>query len=85
MTIPVNTHAFHLIKFTQPHVQPGVFRSKIATANKPYLFRNARKAICVVSGHNKLAGLKAALAGGYVTDLILDEPTAHKLVASIGE
>ncbi len=49
------------------------------------LFRGAGKAICVVSGYNKLAGLKAALAGGYVTDLILDEPTAHKLVASIGE
>jgi len=48
------------------------------------LFRNVDKAICVVSGYNKLAGLKAALAGGYVTDLILDEPTAHKLIASIG-
>ncbi|MCB0207615.1 MAG: sugar-binding transcriptional regulator, partial [Anaerolineae bacterium] len=34
-------------------------------------------------GFNKLAGLRAALTGGYVTDLILDEPTAHKLVASI--
>ena len=49
------------------------------------LFRSAGKAICVVSGYNKLAGLQAALAGGYVTDLILDEPTAHKLVASIDE
>lgn len=47
------------------------------------LFRQAGRSICVVSGYNKLAGLRAALAGGYVTDLILDEPTAHKLLASI--
>ncbi len=47
------------------------------------LFRKVSRSICVVSGYNKLAGLRAALAGGYVTDLILDEPTAHKLVASI--
>lgn len=47
------------------------------------LFRKVGRSICVVSGHNKLAGLRAALTGGYVTDLILDEPTAHKLVASI--
>ena len=47
------------------------------------LFGKSGKSICVVSGYNKLAGLKAALTGGYVTDLILDEPTAHKLVASI--
>ncbi|GJM40828.1 MAG: transcriptional regulator [Ardenticatenaceae bacterium] len=47
------------------------------------LFRKANRAICVVSGYNKLDGLRAALAGGYVTDLILDEPTAHKLLASI--
>ncbi|MEZ4593728.1 MAG: sugar-binding domain-containing protein [Chloroflexota bacterium] len=47
------------------------------------LFRRAGHSICVVSGYNKLAGLRAALAGGYVTDLILDEPTAHKLLASM--
>ncbi len=46
------------------------------------LFRKASRSICVVSGFNKLAGLKAALVGGYVSDLILDEPTAHRLVAS---
>ncbi|WP_420643200.1 sugar-binding transcriptional regulator [Candidatus Leptofilum sp.] len=47
------------------------------------LFRRANRSICVVSGYNKLEGLRAALAGGYVTDLILDEPTAHKLLTSI--
>jgi deoxyribonucleoside regulator len=44
------------------------------------LFRHVDRAICVVSGFNKLAGLRGALAGGYVTDLIIDEPTAHRLV-----
>lgn len=44
------------------------------------LFRRAGRAICVVSGYNKLAGLQGALAGRYVTDLIIDEPTAYRLV-----
>lgn len=47
------------------------------------LFRKASRSICVVSGYNKLIGLRAALAGGYVTDLILDEPTAHRLMAAV--
>ncbi|MCP5096823.1 MAG: sugar-binding transcriptional regulator [Chloroflexi bacterium] len=47
------------------------------------LFRKVEKSICVVSGYNKLAGLKAALSAGYATDLIMDEPTAHQLIASI--
>jgi len=44
------------------------------------LFHQAGRSICVVSGYNKLAGLKAAMAGRYVTDLIIDEPTAYRLV-----
>ena len=47
------------------------------------LFRKAEKAICVVSGYAKLTGLKAALSAGYITDLIMDEPTAHQLISSI--
>lgn len=48
------------------------------------LFREARRAICVVSGYNKLPVLKAALTGGYINELIIDEPTAHRLVDSAG-
>jgi DNA-binding transcriptional regulator LsrR (DeoR family) len=36
--------------------------------------------ICVVSGYAKVAGLAAAMRGGLVNELIIDEPTARKLV-----
>ena len=61
----------------------GIPLNERACGPKLELFRKVSKSICVVSGYNKVAGLKAALAGGYVTDLILDEPTAHKLVTTI--
>lgn len=43
------------------------------------LLHKVDRAICVVSGQNKLAKLQAALTGRYVTDLIVDEPTARRL------
>lgn len=46
------------------------------------LFQNVSRAICVVSGLNKISGLRAALAGQYLTDLVIDEPTAAKLIES---
>jgi DNA-binding transcriptional regulator LsrR (DeoR family) len=36
--------------------------------------------ICVVSGFAKVKGLAAALKGGLITELIVDEPTARNLV-----
>jgi deoxyribonucleoside regulator len=42
------------------------------------LTRVARR-ICVVSGKSKLQALRGALAAGLITDLIIDEPTAHLL------
>lgn len=36
--------------------------------------------VCVVSGDTKVPGLRGALAGGMVTDLILDEVTAAQLI-----
>jgi len=39
-----------------------------------------KRAICVVSGLAKAAGLHAALSGGLVKELIVDEPTARLLV-----
>ncbi|RYF60621.1 MAG: sugar-binding transcriptional regulator, partial [Comamonadaceae bacterium] len=36
-------------------------------------------AICVVSGRGKLPGLRAALAGGFINELVIDEPTARLL------
>jgi DNA-binding transcriptional regulator LsrR (DeoR family) len=36
--------------------------------------------ICVVSGLAKVRGLYSALKGGYIKELIVDEPTAHQLI-----
>lgn len=36
--------------------------------------------ICVVSGYAKVAGVAAAMRGGLLTELIIDEPTARMLV-----
>lgn len=44
------------------------------------LYRKAKRAICVVSGMAKVPGLHAALRAGYMSELIVDEPTARALV-----
>ncbi|MCU1574818.1 MAG: sugar-binding transcriptional regulator [Micrococcaceae bacterium] len=44
------------------------------------LLRSVRRRVCVVSGAAKINGLRGALAAGLVTDLILDEGTARRLV-----
>lgn len=44
------------------------------------LYKQAKRALCVVSGLGKLTGLRAVLKGGFLTDLIVDEPTARALV-----
>lgn len=47
------------------------------------LFQRASRAICVVSGRAKVPGLLAALRARYMTELIVDEPTARLLVAAM--
>ncbi|MEV4399418.1 sugar-binding domain-containing protein [Nonomuraea sp. NPDC049607] len=42
--------------------------------------RQVKHRICAVSGDHKVDALHAALAGGYVTDLVIDEITAHVLL-----
>lgn len=49
------------------------------------LFREVERAICVVSGYNKLPVLRAAINGRYVNELIIDEPTAHRLLEQVTE
>lgn len=44
--------------------------------------RKVARRVCVVSGTQKLASLRGALAAGLVTDLVLDEGLARKLVAA---
>lgn len=44
-------------------------------------FRRAAHALCVVSGKGKVPGVRAALKGGFINELIIDEPSARLLVA----
>jgi deoxyribonucleoside regulator len=44
------------------------------------LFQRAKHAVCVVSGLGKVNGLRAALRGNLMRELIVDEPTAHALL-----
>ncbi len=54
--------------------------NKRASGPKLDLFREAQHAVCVVSGRKKVHGLRAALRGGYLKELIVDEPTARLLL-----
>ncbi len=45
------------------------------------LYRSVPQAICVVSGKAKVPGLHAALKARYLSELIVDEPTARALLA----
>lgn len=53
-------------------------------ASGPSLELMARVArrICVVSGRSKLVALRGALAANLITDLIIDEATAHLLIST---
>jgi len=42
-------------------------------------FRRAAHSLCVVSGKGKAAAVQAALRGGFVNELVIDEPTARLL------
>ncbi|WP_144018997.1 sugar-binding transcriptional regulator [Demequina sp. NBRC 110056] len=44
--------------------------------------RRVPRRVCVASGPQKLAGVRGALAGGLVTDLVVDEALARGLIAS---
>lgn len=48
-------------------------------------FAHAPHSICVVSGKGKIAGLRAALRGGFINELLIDEPSARLLVQELGE
>ncbi len=46
------------------------------------LFRHAKHSLCVVSGRRKVDGVRGALRGGFINELIIDEPTARQLLAT---
>ncbi|MEM8857357.1 MAG: sugar-binding domain-containing protein [Chloroflexota bacterium] len=49
------------------------------------LFQEADRVICAVSGLKNLECIKGTLRGRYLTDLIIDEPTARRLTESISD
>ncbi|MBC7292282.1 MAG: helix-turn-helix domain-containing protein [Actinotalea sp.] len=51
-----------------------------ATGPTPTELRRIPRRVCAVAGDNKVAPLRAALAAGVVTDLVVDELTATALV-----
>jgi len=46
-------------------------------------FQRAAHSICVISGKSKIAGLRAALRGGFINELVIDEPTARLLAQAL--
>jgi DNA-binding transcriptional regulator LsrR (DeoR family) len=44
------------------------------------LYTRSQRSVCVATGSSKVIGLAAALAAGYITDLIVDSRTATELV-----
>jgi len=50
-----------------------------ATGPTPHQLQRIPRRLCAVAGDNKVAPLRAALAAGVVTDLVLDEVTAARL------
>lgn len=44
------------------------------------LFKRSKHALCIASGLSKAVGLRAALRGGLMSELIVDEPTARALL-----
>ncbi|EYR64206.1 transcriptional regulator [Actinotalea ferrariae CF5-4] len=51
-----------------------------ATGPTPVELRRIPRRVCAVAGDNKVAPLRAALAAGVITDLVVDELTATALV-----
>ncbi len=44
------------------------------------LFKRCKHALCIASGLDKAVGIRAALKGGLMSELIVDEPTARALL-----
>lgn len=55
-----------------------------ATGPAPHELRRVPRRVCAVAGDNKVVPLRAALRAGVVTDLVVDELTAARLVAALG-
>lgn len=58
----------------------GIPLNDRATGPDPELLKRVARRICVVSGASKVASIRGALAGGFVTDLVIDTGTARRLL-----
>jgi deoxyribonucleoside regulator len=58
----------------------GIELNKRASGPDLSALRQVRYRICVVAGEHKTPGLRAALRGGLLTDLVVDDETAAKLL-----
>lgn len=60
----------------------GIPLNERASGPDPQLLKKVARRVCVVSGESKLPSIRGALAGGFVTDLVIDVGTAHLLLES---
>jgi DNA-binding transcriptional regulator LsrR (DeoR family) len=58
----------------------GIPLNERATGPDPAVLKRVARRVCVVSGESKLPSIRGALAGGFVTDLVIDAGTAHLLL-----
>ena len=68
--------------FRQDGSSDGIALNARATGPDFATLRHASRRLCVVSGVSKVGSLRGALAGGLVTDLVIDEATARSLAES---
>ncbi|MBN9154146.1 MAG: helix-turn-helix domain-containing protein [Microbacterium sp.] len=58
----------------------GIVMNERSTGPTFATLRRTPRRLCVVAGEAKVAALRGAIAAGLVTDLVVDEPTAHALL-----
>jgi deoxyribonucleoside regulator len=58
----------------------GIVMNDRATGPTFGMLRRTPRRLCVAAGEAKVAALRGAIAAGLVTDLVVDEPTAHALL-----
>ncbi len=58
----------------------GIPLNERASGPDPSMLRKVARRICVVSGESKVPSIRGALAGGFVTDLVIDAGTARALL-----
>jgi DNA-binding transcriptional regulator LsrR (DeoR family) len=58
----------------------GIPLNERGTGPDPALLKKVARRICVVAGESKVDSIAGALAGGFITDLVIDDGTARRLL-----